>query len=164
MVQEQRDSPVEVKADGAAAVSVQPPAPNDGLPTPEPSLDEVVKEEVKQESEPEDGEEVDVDAIPPEALLDVDLEMPESTKEELMAAQLVDYLRAYHSLVLQQRAARHNHQQDKAQGLERDIIFYKTAAGVIQFEYKGARAIAMEIMEATDLQTKKNRGLVLAGK
>lgn len=77
----------------------------------------------------------------------VDLTVPDEFLEVRLAAEMVQHLGQYHSLQLAIRAARHAEQHQRAEQLQKEALYTKTAIALIQHQYPGTKAIAQEMMQ-----------------
>jgi len=84
--------------------------------------------------------------IPPEVIDAVDLSMPQEFMDGAMAVDMVSYLRQYHSLDFQQKAALHNEDHKRAEEINKNKLFAKTVLGYIQWKHPGAKKLADEMM------------------
>ena len=85
---------------------------------------------------------IDLDSIPPEVIDSVDLTVPSAWMDAAMAVDLISYLRQYHQLDIQSRAARHMEDHPKAEETGKQKLYLKTIIGYIQWQHPGAKAAA----------------------
>ena len=90
---------------------------------------------VNPENTAEDAVELPEIFVPPEALENVDLSLPVSFQDEIMAADVLDHISVYHKMEALRKAARHQGQHDKAEKYAAEAAFARNAAALIQHEY-----------------------------
>lgn len=90
--------------------------------------------------------EIDLDGIPPDVIDAADLTVPSAWMDSAMAVDLVAYLRQYHTVDVQSRAARHMEDHAKAEELGKQKLYLRTIIGYIQWRHPGAKAAADALM------------------
>jgi len=111
---------------------------------------------------PEDEEEALLSPAEVEALLGkVDLKLPEAYEDDLLAGQLLAHLTQYHSLLADQKAARHVGNHKAAEELSHAIAQTRLAAAIIQAKNPRAKALADEIASTKVIQTRLQRKAIM---
>jgi len=97
--------------------------------------------------------EIDLDGIPPDVIDAADLTVPSAWMDAAMAVDLVAYLRQYHTVDVQARAARHMEEHTRAEELGKQKLYLRTIIGYIQWQHPGAKQAADALMTK---QTKRD--------
>ena len=128
-----------------------------GRPEVEVDGAKVVAAALKKIMEGDEDSEGDEQPINPKFLENIDLTLPRRYEEEVMAAELLEYLGQTAKAKVAWRAARNSGSQAKAQELYRNLALTRLAAALIQGEFPGARALAEEIAKGNVIVTQKRR-------
>lgn len=102
-------------------------------------------------------EDLETDDVPAEAFEVVDLSWPGSYRDEVMAAELADYVALYNRSIAARKAAHNQGDQQRAEQTAKQEAWARAAAAYIQYRFPAAKAIAHEIMEARAAQLRRNR-------
>ena len=119
--------------------------------------------EVKDpEAESSTDEVVKTIEIPPEAfeLLgddDSGLAVPDEVMTELMAGQLVEYLKSFHNSDAAGRAARQQGDDVRVKQFDKDKAFCRSAAAWLMYKFKGTKEIADHMMSMAAIRAQEAR-------
>lgn len=95
--------------------------------------------------------------LPPEALDNVNLDIPNEYELEIMASNMAQYLTEHKSTMVGLRAARHNGDNERTSQLAKAEAFYRNAIAYIQYKYPDAKVVSDAIMKTQAKSMVANR-------
>lgn len=84
-------------------------------------------------------------------------QVPDAYLEEILASEMVQYLRSYHTAVVARRTARHMGDNKRAEEMSKVIAGARNAIALIHHEHPAVRPLAESIMKLESSRARRVR-------